>query len=381
MRSPRLHYMDWLRVLATAVVVLFHCCMFFTPVEWHMKNDALSMSLFLPVVVVDLWIMPLFFLLAGMAAWSSLGRRSPGVYLRERVLRLLVPFYGVGVLLLLPPQLWFDQLTHGAFEGSFLCFYEHYFLTLNTNTSSLFFLGFWPGHLWFLRMLFVVSVLALPVLLLLKREAVLRGLQSVVDRAARVPLLGAMAVFILLFAAMESLLQPTPGQHGWDSFGMYMTSFLSGVVLMGLSDLRGAVAKALPWLAVLAVVTTVAYTWAVLTGFASPLTAGQPIGKELFIRVLRGAACFSWMAMLLGVGMRFLDASSERLKTLGAVALPVYVLHQTVLLIVGALVIPREWSIAVKFLVIASVSGVSIWALVRFAILPSRWLRFAFGMK
>ncbi|AGW14982.1 putative acyltransferase 3 [Megalodesulfovibrio gigas DSM 1382 = ATCC 19364] len=388
MQRERLEYMDWLRVLATAAVVLFHCCMFFTPVDWHMKNATTSTALFLAVAVMDLWLMPLFFLLSGMASWLSLGGRSPWRYVQERSLRLLIPYYGVGVFVLLPPQCWFDRITHAGLTESFLSFYPDYFSTLHLGPSP-FFLGFWSGHLWFLRMLFLVSMAGLPIVLALRsawaqgwlerRAEALAGL--VPSRRTGLQALVTLTPFLLLVSAMDLMLRPMPGRFTWESFGCFLTHFIIGACLMTSPRLRDAPARAWAWLLGLALLCTLLYLGMMLGGFASPLTGDLPYWKVVLVRLVRGGGIFGWVAALLGLGMRFLPAGGPALRAMAAAAMPVYILHQTVLLIIGAFVIPRDWSIAGKFSVIAVVSSILIVLLVRYAIWPYRWVRFAFGMK
>jgi len=92
---------------------------------------------------------------------------TAGRYLVERVLRLLVPLYTVGVFILLPPQLYWDSLTNGRFTGSFWQFYPEYFKHFYFEFVAPFVLP-WPGHLWFLVFLFSISLVSLPLMVFLK---------------------------------------------------------------------------------------------------------------------------------------------------------------------------------------------------------------------
>jgi hypothetical protein len=40
----RQYHLDWIRVLATIVVFIYHCFMFFNPWAWHVKNNDLDPS-------------------------------------------------------------------------------------------------------------------------------------------------------------------------------------------------------------------------------------------------------------------------------------------------------------------------------------------------
>ena len=85
-------------------VFLYHCTRFFDTEGWHLKNAEQSFVLF--IVMRGLmwpWLMELFFLLSGVGAWYVLQSRSAGAFVVDRVKRLLIPLYTVGLLILMPP--------------------------------------------------------------------------------------------------------------------------------------------------------------------------------------------------------------------------------------------------------------------------------------
>jgi len=96
--QERRYDIDWLRVLAVMMVFFFHCARFFGGGGWHLKNpgeESLIATLF--IGLLDLWIMPLFFLLSGAGSWFALTSRTAGQYLLERVKRILIPLYGASL--------------------------------------------------------------------------------------------------------------------------------------------------------------------------------------------------------------------------------------------------------------------------------------------
>src|SRR5215470_10868987 len=118
--------LDWLRLGAIAGVFVFHTARFFDPWEWHVKNATVHPWLVVPFDVFTTWAMPLLFVISGAGVALSLRRRDVQRYLRERVLRLLVPL-AVGVFTHVLWQVYLERATHGQFAGSFLEFVPHYF--------------------------------------------------------------------------------------------------------------------------------------------------------------------------------------------------------------------------------------------------------------
>ena len=87
-RRTRIHYLDWLRVLALFGVFIFHSMHPFDFIDWHIKNTALSLSISYFIVFLYPWGMPLFFLISGAGTFFALQRRGDQEYTIERVQRL-----------------------------------------------------------------------------------------------------------------------------------------------------------------------------------------------------------------------------------------------------------------------------------------------------
>ena len=163
-KKARLYYLDWLRVLAFTAVFFYHCGRFFNAGEWHIKNSTNSTVLDSVMSFFELWGMPLIFLISGASIYLALRPHGAVRFLRERVLRLLVPLV-FGILILSPPQVYLERLTHGQFEGSFLEYLPIYFRDWNSWNGEF----DWAGvHLWYLAYLFLFTLVLLPFFAALK---------------------------------------------------------------------------------------------------------------------------------------------------------------------------------------------------------------------
>jgi hypothetical protein len=170
--SQRIHYLDWLRVLALVGIFLYHGVHPFDTLEWHVKNADQSQLISVVLVFFSAWGLGLFFLLAGAGAFFSLRSRSAGGYAAERVNRLLVPLL-VAWVLLSPLQGFIEGRHHGWWDGSFLSFIPRFFDEAFDWAAS--WVGrphpmilAWSFHLWFLIMLLWFAFLALPSFLALR---------------------------------------------------------------------------------------------------------------------------------------------------------------------------------------------------------------------
>jgi peptidoglycan/LPS O-acetylase OafA/YrhL len=233
MEKPQRRYdIDWLRVLVMLAVFLFHCARFFGGGTWHLNNAQESIVAMIFIGWLDLWFMPLFFLLSGVGSWYALKSRTNGQYLWERVKRILVPLYTVGLFLLLPPQFYFEIFSNGGYRGTFWEMLPRYFRGLTHFSFA------WPGgllplpfsgHLWFLKYLFLISLISLPLLRYLRSEQGLRLIDKLAGWCYR---FGGIFVFLLpVFVVRLGLRGIFPGQHTWADFFGFVVFFVVGYIL------------------------------------------------------------------------------------------------------------------------------------------------------
>ncbi len=156
----RKYEIDYLRVFAFMILILYHAGMVFVPWDYHLKNNAISEDFEIPMLFVNQWRLPLLFVISGIGTYFSFSRRSNGQFARERFRRLIVPLI-FGILVIVPPQIYYERLVQGVPYLSYLDFY------LNDAVRG----GAYPlgnfswHHLWFILYLFIFSAL----LVLLKK--------------------------------------------------------------------------------------------------------------------------------------------------------------------------------------------------------------------
>jgi len=155
--STRRPDIDALRVGCILLLHLYHSARMFNVNDpWHVKAPRLLPVLNGPMDILHLVRMPLLMLIAGMATAFALRRRSLGGFAWDRVKRLLLPLV-FGMLVIVPPQIWVEQVWKGQFFGSYWSFWPSVFHGVPYPKGNL----SWH-HLWFVAYLFVFCMLALP---------------------------------------------------------------------------------------------------------------------------------------------------------------------------------------------------------------------------
>jgi hypothetical protein len=176
----RLFYVDWLRIIAFALLVLYHVGMLYVPWNFHVKHDPTYPALEPLMRLTNPWRMSLLFTVSGLATGLMLGR--PGLA-RERSKRLLLPLL-FGMAVIVPPQAWLQVREQFGYGGSFLDFLRLYFGAYHgfCSPKECLVLPTW-NHLWFLPYLWSYTMLLLLALRLLP-QAWLRHAADACSRLA-----------------------------------------------------------------------------------------------------------------------------------------------------------------------------------------------------
>src|SRR5215467_15735664 len=122
--SARRLEVDWLRTLVVFMLFPFHAARVFDGRGYYVEAAAPSAAADFFVRFALVWAMPLLFALAGFASHYSLRKRGSRVFVRERFLRLGVPFvFGVAVL---GPLQGFVGFRCSGGRGSFIEYLPHF---------------------------------------------------------------------------------------------------------------------------------------------------------------------------------------------------------------------------------------------------------------
>ncbi|KPK42846.1 MAG: hypothetical protein AMJ65_07110 [Phycisphaerae bacterium SG8_4] len=380
-KHQRRYDLDAMRIFAMLTIFFFHCGRFFDPFGWHLKNAETSDTLAIFIGFISMWSMPLFFLISGVGTWYGLNARTPGQYLSERVKRLLVPFFTVGLFFLLPPQYFFELTTNRGFTGSFAesygLFLAHIFID---NGPSAFYCTVWSGHLWFLQQLFLVSLFTLPLLVYLRSDS---GRSKIRRLAAKCDRAGGIFLLVIPVAVVSVGLQwiPQEKEHGWPDFFNYTAFFLIGYILPMEEDFFESIRKSL-WLSLcLGTFAFSACAFLVLKGGYDPDGVSSISWAYLCFQIAASLGALSWIVFFLSLAAKYLNHKSNTIAYGNEAVLPFYILHQTIILIVGWFVVQSRTSIPAKYVIISMTSFALIIALYEFLIKRINALRFLFGMR
>jgi peptidoglycan/LPS O-acetylase OafA/YrhL len=385
-KTARLHYLDWLQVLAILGVFLFHAVHPFDDLfPWHIKNVESSIVANFFVGFFGSWGMPFFFLMAGTTSWFSLRRRTAARYFRERVTRLLIPFI-IGSIVLTPIQAFYELTHKGWWKGGSIIEF-----ILSGEARTYFYGEFHPikagpqifgalgYHLWFVGFLFVYALIALPIFIWLNQESGKRFVESLTRLTKR---RGGLLVFVIAPVLARLVLQPYfPTEHDWSDFIFMLLFFISGYILI--ADARFPMAIRRDWQLhlVLGIVCTLfffssAADVAVFEWMGSPGTPGFYV-----VWIAIGVNSWCWTMVFFFVGMRYLDFANRWLKYGREASYPFFMVHQPVIIFIAFYVV--QWQVALPIRLSVVVIGSLVVSIGLYELLVRRIspARAVFGMK
>lgn len=368
--QDRRYDIDWLRIFAMIVIFLFHCARFFNNEDWHVKNNQLNFGMSVFVGIIAQWIMPLFFVLSAMSTYYALSYRKDKQYIGERFKRLVIPLM-FGAFVLIPPQVYIERVTHSQFVGSFFEFFPHYFDGLYGFGGNFTWMGL---HLWYLEFLFAFSLLMLPIFRYFRSKA----MQDFICRAA-VFFAKPGAVFLLAIpiGTIELLINLQPEGIGRRDFGgwsllVYLVFFIVGYLVASDTQFKESIENHRIAAMAMGIITTTVGFFLLESGYSS---------RTYLFAFLRAFNSWFWLVAILGFGSKHFTFNNALLKYANEAVLPFYILHQTVIVILGYYIADWNGSVIIKYIVISTASFVLIIALYDLAIKRANTLRFLFGMK
>lgn len=366
--STRQHGLDALRATALLLGIVLHSLLPFVPgLPWLVSDSRSSAVLGIPVYVIHLFRMVLFMLLAGYVGRLVVHRRGAGRYLRDRVVRIALPFVvfwpvavlSLGILAVVNAQVHGIPLVPPPPPSG------PPLLTIN------------PGQLWFLVVLMQCVVVVLVGRAIGRRVLGPERAGRIAAGAGRllsapggvllaaVPYLGCLlwqGTVLGGIHAPETLLPSGP------ALTAYGGSFLVGWALHAWPDALARVARFWPAHLGGAVVLSGVGMLQTAPGAMTALPVAAPVAA---------LAGWCWAYGLLGLGVRFLIRERPAVRYLADASYWMYLVHLPLLVGFEILLVALDWPIALKlgvtWLVVGAVLLASYHLLVR-STPVGRWL-------
>jgi glucans biosynthesis protein C len=378
----RRHDLDWVRICAFGLLVLYHVGMYYVTWDWHVKSPQAAPALEPFMLLSSPWRLSLLFLVSGAASAFLLAKRPKG-FLGSRSWRLLLPL-AFGMLVIVVPQAYYELLDSrypGGYHDGYLAFWSRYLAADGSfcDDDGCLILPTW-NHLWFVAYLWVYTLAAW----MLDRLAP-KALSSLGGwLTARLSGWGALLWPIAVFAALRvTLVDRFEATHAlvddWYNHAQYFSVFLLGFLMARATGFWEALQR-FRWAAL--ILAAASYGFIIWYFYASGYSDALPPPDALRTvqRVAWGVNQWCTIAAIFGFAYRFRHADSAALRYLVPAVFPVYILHQTVIIVAAYNLKPAGIPPVVEGPLLAAATLAACFGGYEI-IRRVRWLRPLFGLK
>jgi glucan biosynthesis protein C len=361
--TGRLYYVDWLRVFAFALLIVYHSSVaFFPDMKWLLKSAESSEALSLVMMYPRAWRLALLFFVSGMGTWFVFRSNSGVGFLKERFLRLFVPLI-FAMCVIVVPQVWYERMWEDGYDGSLLTFWFTRYFTEGKYPEG----NFTWAHMWFVGYLIVMCFICYPVFRLLGHPA----MRPVADWFERTAKSDAIYLFFLLPLVLNLALTPFfPRQTNslyndgawfaawasWFGLGFLVAKHHAAVIGAIVARRRVSIGLSLTIAAYLYV-----YSWT----DAGRLFIGDYDQMTALFKILLFALAWSTILAAVGYAALHLNRGSRALSWLNRKIFPLYIVHQTVIVAALFYVLPLDAGVWPKFFLVltATIAGSFIFAI------------------
>ncbi|MGB5894501.1 MAG: acyltransferase, partial [Ignavibacteriaceae bacterium] len=305
MNTDRRYDIDWLRVIAIALLLIYHVVIVFQPWGFYIgfiQSAATSDAIWIPMALLNVWRIPLLFFVSGMGVCFALRRRDWKQLLMDRAKRILLPLI-FGSFFIVPIHVFLFQ--------------KYYEQEIVYSPSM--------GHLWFLAniCIYVTQVIGMAFLEKNYDYKFFDFFRRLLKRPYY------LYLFIIPFILEAELINP-------EYFSLYVGTghgFLIGMLAFFFGFLFIAIGDAF-WDAVEKTKTTsliIAFSLYLVRLFYYELNAPN---------FLTSIESMNWIFAVLGFGHKYLNKPSKILSYLSQAAYPVYIIHMIFLYLAASVFLP-----------------------------------------
>ena len=320
-KDERRYDIDWLRVIAIVLLLIYHMAIVFQP--WgiyigFIQSVETSEAIWIPMALINVWRIPLLFFVSGMGMCFALKRRNWKQLLADRAQRILLPLI-FGSFFIVPIHV--------------VIFQKYYNQAIEYSPSM--------GHLWFLSNICIYVLQCIGLAFLDKNYSykIFNFIRVLLKRPYFIYL------FVIPFMLEAELVNP-------DMFSLYVGTghgFILGMFAFFFGFMFVAIGDSF-WNALLK-----------MRNVSLIIALGLYLVRLFYFDLsspnyLSSLESMSWIFAVLGYGYRYLNNPSKSLVYLSQAVYPVYILHMMFLYLGAYLILPLNMSVEINIILVISFS-------------------------
>lgn len=347
-KTKRIHSLDALRAIMMLLGIVYHAgisyCVYDQGRTWPLK-DPNTTNIIIDFIIgyIHIFRMPIFFVVAGFFGALLFYERSPKLMLQNRFKRVLLPF-AVFVILMWPILGSSYLITYEAFTGDVAPqASEGFSIALLIPQSSF--------HLWFLQYLFMISVIAFGLAIVMKK---LPSINRLIFKMMKMMLgnvfikvgITSVLVFIVLILMNREWVDTTNYfTPNWKTLLFYSTFYFFGWVLFKTKERLDSFMK---------------YDWPLLGvslllyGIILSLKGQLTLNVIMLLNALTVSLC---LYSITGLFIRYFSKGSTAMRYISDASYWVYIIHMPFTLAMPGLLAFAPLSSFMKFFIITLVTS------------------------
>lgn len=363
--TDRRYDLDWLRIVAFGLLILYHVGMFYVTWDWHVKSSRASDAIEPLMRLTNPWRLTLLFLISGAATRFMADKVSAWRLAGSRMGRLWPPLL-LAVFVIVPPQSYYEIVEAlaamppaeaASYAGALDNFYVKY-ATASGNWCDADGCLITPtyNHMWFVAYLIVYTLLLIPLLPILRRLP--NALSALISGPFFI-----LTPWLFMFALRVTLFPIFGESHAIHEDG-YLHVLYFSVFLFGF-----AIAKHAPffercmkwrWGALAAALMC----WAALVAYFAAHPEGVEPSEWLRFTMRGVRELDAWCAIVAAIGfahrhLRNADGPIRRVLT--QAIFPFYLIHQTVIVVAGHYLDDRAWPLLIEAPALIGATALGCW--------------------
>ena len=323
--------LDWVRILAFGLLILYHVGMYYVSWDWHVKSPYASHALEPLMLLSAPWRLSLLFFVSGCAT-AFLHAKSATGFVHSRTQRLLIPL-AVGMWVIVPPQSWAQVTEAVGYNGGYLRFMRLYAEGYSGFCrEGCLRLPTW-NHLWFVAYLWCYTMVAALAWWALSQRRIDRWSAALAMRL-RGPWLFVLPV-AWLAAIRIALVARFPDTHAlvddWFEHATYFSVFAWGLLLARETTVWEEIRRQ-RWTALALALLGYAVVASYFAHFAD---VAPPDALRHAQRVFYALDQWAAIVAALGFARQWNPADSRTRRYLTEAIFPFYIVHQTAIVLLA----------------------------------------------
>jgi glucans biosynthesis protein C len=364
--DERRHDLDWLRIIAFALLILYHVGMFYVTWDWHVKSSRASDVIEPLMRLTNPWRLSLLFLIAGVATRFMADKMSAVTFARSRMLQLWPPFL-LAIFVIVPPQSYYEVVEAlrkmpgpiGPPQSLWLDQFYVKYVTASGNWCDEDGCLITPtyNHMWFVAYLIIYTLVVLPLI------PIMRKVPQTISVLLSGPglILAPWAIMFLLRIFLLPIFGET--REFWNDWYLHALFFATFVFGFAVAKFPSFFERCAIWRWAALAITIGA--WVMVITFIDLSSAGAarlPGWSRLVVHGVRELQ--AWTAIIAMIGfshhhLRYTDGPVKRVLTIAI--FPFYVVHQTIIVVAAHHLDGLRWPIAIEALLLIGITAAGCW--------------------